>query len=76
MSSCPIFYCDPHEDKIVYIIRSRRSFCTSSRSSISGLGTKRLTSTLNDIIYYTIFDPLSNYTWLIMLVVVPVGYCC
>jgi hypothetical protein len=25
---------------------------TSSRSSISGLSTKRLTSTLNDIIYY------------------------
>jgi hypothetical protein len=37
----------------LYIIQSRRSFCpsTSSRSSISGLCTKRLTSTLNDIIY-------------------------
>jgi hypothetical protein len=29
MSSCPIFFCDPLEDKIVYIIQSRRSSCAS-----------------------------------------------
>jgi hypothetical protein len=54
------FFCDPLEEKIVYsyIIKSGRSSCaqlqtsTPSRFSISGLGTKRLTSTLNDIMYY------------------------
>jgi hypothetical protein len=51
------FFCDPLEDKIVYIIESRSFFgaslslstSTAFQSSISGLSTKRDTSTLNDI---------------------------
>jgi hypothetical protein len=53
------FFSDPLEDKIVCVILSRRSFCALQLSastafwpSISGLATKRLTSTLNDIIYH------------------------
>jgi hypothetical protein len=62
MSSCPIFFCDPLEDKIVGTYHSEYveglfvfrpvAASTSSRSPISGLSTKRLTSTLNDILYY------------------------
>jgi hypothetical protein len=44
---------------IDYIIKSRRSFCASPivdlnfvSASISGISTKRFTSTPNDIIYY------------------------
>jgi hypothetical protein len=49
VSSCPIFFCDPLEFKIVYIIQSR-SFCASpSCRPRLRLG---LTSTLCDIIYY------------------------
>jgi hypothetical protein len=29
VSLCPIFFCDPLEDKVVCIIQSRRSFCAS-----------------------------------------------
>jgi hypothetical protein len=51
------FFNDSLEDKIVFIISFRVegrpvATSTSSRSSISGLSTKRLASTLNDIIYY------------------------
>jgi hypothetical protein len=57
---CDFFY-DSLEDKIVFIISFRVegrpvAISTSSRSSISGLSTKRLASTLNDIIYYLVMD--------------------
>jgi hypothetical protein len=53
------FFCHPLiEDKIVYIIQSRRSFCASPSYDLDFLSvfnlwpsTKRFTSTLNDIIY-------------------------
>jgi hypothetical protein len=58
------FFCDPLEDKLVYIIQSRRSFCASPSCQpqlrISGLGTKRLTSALYDIIIYYFRIYISN----------------
>jgi hypothetical protein len=66
------FFCDPLEDKIVYHSEYKVVVCfaqlptsTSSRSSISGLSTKRLTSTLHDIIYYFFNFSLSfEFFWI------------
>jgi hypothetical protein len=52
MSSCPIFFYDLLEDKIVYIIQSRRAFCAPSCQS---LGVAQKNSLLLLIIKSTIF---------------------
>jgi hypothetical protein len=53
MSSCPIFFCDPFEDKIVYTIQSRRSFCASP--SCQSLGVAQEGSLLLLMIKSSIF---------------------
>jgi hypothetical protein len=53
MSLCPNFFCDLLEDKIVYIIQSRRSFCASS--SCQSLGVAQKDSLLLLMIKSTIF---------------------
>jgi hypothetical protein len=64
MSSCPIFFCDPLEDKIVYtrIIQRRRSFCASPscrpqlRFGLQSLGSAQKDSLLlSMILVYVIY---------------------
>jgi hypothetical protein len=59
MSSCPIFFCDLLQDKIVYTsLRVEGLFVLRPVADLdfvpvfSGLSRITLTSTLNDIIYY------------------------
>jgi hypothetical protein len=47
------FFCEG-----LFVVRPVAETSTSSRSSISGLTTKRLASTLNDIIYYSFLNRL------------------